>query len=390
MKATSIDERIAKIRMGDIIVKTKKGADVKVEQTRHEFLFGTAITNQLAKKDKNPMSEKDRKIFLKILSENFNYAVHENSLKWYDCEKKQNAVDYSVADEIWEICNKLNIPMRGHCIFWEKEEYVQDWLKKLTNDQLRSAVARRAIGVTKHFKGRINEFDLNNEMIQGEFYTHRFGFGIINEMAYMAKYGNPDVNLFVNDYGILVERGYNAPAYITQIKNLLANGVPIGGIGCQGHFIASRKNESTGMAATSPDHVQRTLDRLAEFNLPIKITECLFMADNDKGMAEEMQTYFPIFFAHPSIEAIIMWGFWAEGHWIPHTAMWKKDWTPTAQVKAYRDLVFNKWWTKTSGKADKNGTFKTRAFYGDYTITSNGKTKKVKLSKKDKSIVVSL
>ena len=388
MKTKSINERIAEIRMGDIIVKTKKGADVKVEQKRHEFLFGTAITNHLATKHENAMSEKDRKIFIKILSENFNYAVHENSLKWYDCEKKQNVVDYSVADEIWEICHKLNIPMRGHCIFWEKEELVQEWLRKLPNPELRSAIARRAIGVTKHFKGRISEFDLNNEMIQGEFYTHRFGFGIINEMAYMAKFGNPDVNLFVNDYGILVERGYNTDAYITQIKNLLANGVPIGGIGCQGHFIASRKNESTGMAATSPEHVQETLDELAKFNLPIKITECLFMADNDKGMAEEMHTYFPILFAHPNVEAILMWGFWEEGHWIPHSAMWKKDWTPTAQVEAYQDLVFKKWWTKTSGKADNSGTYKTRAFYGDYLITSNGKTQKVTLSKKDGSLIV--
>jgi GH35 family endo-1,4-beta-xylanase len=388
MEIRTINERIVKIRMGDIIVKTQKGADVKIEQKRHEFLFGTAITSHLATKDENPMSPKDREMFIKILTENFNYAVHENALKWYACEKKQNVVDYSVADEIWQICHDHNIPMRGHCIFWEKEKLVQDWIKKLNNDELRAAIGRRAIGVTSHFKGRISEFDLNNEMIQGEFYIHRLGFGIINEMAYMAKYGNPDVTLFVNDYGILVEGGYNADTYITQIKNLLANGIPIGGIGCQGHFITSHKNDSSGMAATTPEHVQKTLDELAKFNLPIKITECLFTADTEEGKAEELQTFFPIFFAHPKIEAILMWGFWEEGHWMPHTAMWKKDWTPTPQAEAYRDLVFNKWWTNVSGKANSSGIFKTRAFYGDYIIETNGETKKVKLSKKDKAIQV--
>jgi endo-1,4-beta-xylanase len=99
--------------------------------------------------------------------------------------------------------------------------------------------------------------------------------------------------------------------------------------------------------------------------------------------------FFPICFAHPNVEAILMWGFWEVGHWQPHTAMWKKDWTPTPQALAYRDLVFNKWWTQTSGKADTDGTFKARAFYGDYIITSNGKTRKVTLSKKDKSTQVS-
>jgi hypothetical protein len=55
-----IDARIAEIRMGDITVKTKPGADVNVQQVRHEFLFGTAITNHLATKDTNPMLPKDR------------------------------------------------------------------------------------------------------------------------------------------------------------------------------------------------------------------------------------------------------------------------------------------------------------------------------------------
>ncbi len=386
----AIDARIAEIRMGDIIVKTKPGADVNVQQVRHGFLFGTAITNNLAENSENPMPAKDRKMFLKILSENFNYAVHENALKWYDCEKKQGAVDYNVADRIWEICNSLNIPMRGHCIFWEKEEYVMQWLKELNNDQLRAAVNRRATGVTKHFKGRISEFDLNNEMVNGYFFRGRLGPGIVNEMAYMAKSGNPDITLFVNDYGILVEGGFNTEPYIIQIQNLLDANVPIGGIGCQGHFFSSRETDSSGRAATSPEFVQKTLDRLSKFNLPIKITETLFEADNDKGRGIEMRKYLPVLFAYPKIDAILMWGFWEEGHWMPQCAMWKKDWTPTPQAIAWRDLIYNKWWTKTSGQAAKNGTFKTRAFYGDYEITSNGKTKKVTLSKKDKSIQVNL
>ncbi len=99
---SAINTRIAEIRMGDIIVKTKPGAEVKIQQVRHEFLFGTAIPNQLVENDENAMSPEDRKMFLKILAENFNYAVHENALKWYNCEKEYNIVDYSKADRIWK------------------------------------------------------------------------------------------------------------------------------------------------------------------------------------------------------------------------------------------------------------------------------------------------
>jgi hypothetical protein len=44
----AINARIAAYRMGDIIIETKPDAEIKIEQIRHEFLFGTAIPNSLA------------------------------------------------------------------------------------------------------------------------------------------------------------------------------------------------------------------------------------------------------------------------------------------------------------------------------------------------------
>jgi len=379
---SAIQERIGQLRMGKLAVQTKPGADVEVRQVRHEFLFGTAVTNALAEQASDAMAAVDRKLFLKILGENFNCAVHENALKWYDCEKQDGVVDYSVADRIWELCQELNIPMRGHCIFWEKDKYVMPWLRQLDNDRLRLAIKRRAIGVTEHFKGRIREFDLNNEMINGEFFRRRLGYGIVNEMAWMAKTGNPDIILCVNDYGILTDGGFNADSYIDQIQNLLDSGVPIGGIGCQGH--------SSVPMNMSAEHVQSTLDTLSEFHLPIKITECLFDVGDERTQAEEMRKIFPVYFAHPAIEAIVMWGFWAGSHWRPWSALWRTDWTPTPQGLAYRDLVFNQWWTQASGKADASGKFQLDAFFGDYEIRANGKTQKATLSKKDKSLQVTI
>ncbi|MCF7884990.1 MAG: endo-1,4-beta-xylanase [Candidatus Marinimicrobia bacterium] len=382
----AINSRIDKIRKGKIEVQTKPGTEVSVKQLQHEFKFGAAVANQVVKGTQDAMSKKDREKYLEILSENFNYAVHENALKWYDCEKKQDAVDYHTADQIWDLCEERDISMRGHCIFWAKDEFNLEWLKKLDNDQLRKEVKERALDVTRHFKGRISEFDLNNEMIHGNFFTRKLGYGVINEMAYMAKAGNPDITLYLNDYGILAGGGYNKSRYIQQIEQLLANGVPIDGIGCQAHFITSDENDSYGRAAASSRELQETLNELSELGLPIKITECLFTADTKALMGEELRRVFPIFFAHPNVEAIVMWGFWAGAHWVPRTAMWNKDWSPTPQVKAYQELVFNKWWTDTSGPADSDGIYSTDAFYGDYIITSNGQEKKVTLSKEDKVI----
>ncbi|MBN1819148.1 MAG: hypothetical protein JXR31_04125, partial [Prolixibacteraceae bacterium] len=128
--------------------------------------------------------------------------------------------------------------------------------------------------------------------------------------------------------------------------------------------------------------------QLAEFNLPIKITEALFAYEDEQVQVDELNKLLPIYFAHPNVEAFIMWGFWAGSHWQPHCAMWKEDWTPRPQVAAYRDLVFNKWWTQKEEKTNQNGELKTRAFYGDYKITCNGVTKTVKLSKEKGSAEV--
>jgi GH35 family endo-1,4-beta-xylanase len=253
------------------------------------------------------------------------------------------------------------------------------WLRDLDDDELHAAVVRRALDVTRHFKGRIGEFDLNNEMINGDFFRRRLGYGIVSEMAWLAKVGNPDAVLFVNDYGILTDNGFNARSYLEQIRKLLARGVPVGGIGCQGH------PGTEPVIPMSARHVQRWLDSLSQFGLPVKITEALFIAEDENKKAREFQRIFPIYFAHPCVEAILVWGFWEGDMWKPEAAMWKKDWTPNPIALAYRDLVFGKWWTNASGKADKNGEFKTRAFYGEYEIASGGVTKKVTIRRKDKS-----
>jgi GH35 family endo-1,4-beta-xylanase len=266
--------------------------------------------------------------------------------------------------------------MRGHTIYWEKEEFLQDWIKELDNDELRMAVRNRAASLINHYKGRIDEFDLNNEMIHGNFFRRRLGYGIVSEMAWMVKAYNPDAKLFVNDYGI-VDVGYNAGPYAIQIEDLLKNGVPIEGIGIQAH------RSIPGEIQNTPYMVQRNLDRFNKFDLPIKITEALFVYDTDEQRAAELNKLFPIYFAHPKVEAILMWGIWEKDHWIPHSAMWKSDFTPTKQAQAYRELVFGDWWTDTEATADEKGVVNARAFYGDYIVTVGRRSKSVTLSKAD-------
>ena len=74
-------------------------------------------------------------------------------------------------------------------------------------------------------------------------------------------------------------------------------------------------------------------------------------------------------FAHPSVNGILMWGFWEGSHWRPQSALWKRDWTPTKAAIAYRDLVYNKWWTRYQGQTDQEGFCEVQVFFGQHKIT---------------------
>jgi len=359
--------------MGELTIKTQPGAEVKVEQLTHEFWFGTAISNSVVPgASRRRMSERDRKKYLEVLAANFNSAVHENALKWHHCEPAATGgFDYSLAEEIYEWCAANEIPMRGHCIFWATDRHVQDWVKQLDNDTLRQVVKRRAQDITSRFRGRIEEFDLINELTFGNFYRRKLGEGIIKEMAQWAKEGNGRAVLYLNEQGSLASGGRNADKYVALIRKMLDQGVPVGGIGCQGHFSQMVNREQ----------VQGTLDRLAQFGLPIKITEYDFDSPDEQVKAKHLEQFYEICFAHPAVEGVLMWGFWEGAHWRPRAALWKRDWSLTPAAKAYRDLVFNKWWTNTSTEADSNGACRIRAFYGKHRVESLGQEKVIMLLK---------
>jgi len=75
-------------------------------------------------------------------------------------------------------------------------------------------------------------------------------------------------------------------------------------------------------------------------------------------------------FSHPKVDGFIMWGFWEGAHWRANEggAMIRRDWTARPTVKAYRDLVFKKWWTNETANSDSNGMAKFRPFFGTHKI----------------------
>jgi GH35 family endo-1,4-beta-xylanase len=380
----SMQETIEQLRMGTLTIRTRPGAKIRVSQKRHEFWFGAAISSGIFS---SRASQEDREAYTRTFEENFNSGVFENALKWHSMERQQGEINYAVIDNILEWTEKRSIPVRGHCIFWGIEGRVQDWLKELDDDALRQAVENHGRKLAKRYKGRIPEYDLNNEMIHGNYYEKRLGPGITADMARWVKESDPDTVLYLNDYDVLT--GNRLQDYVAHIRGFLDQKVPIGGIGVQGHLHGDDFD---------PEQLKHALDTLAQFGLPIRITEFNFPGqrskyrknrgikltpDDEAKKAEAIKEYFRICFAHPAVEGILFWGFWEGANWIPQSSLWKRDWTPTPAAEVYRELVFNEWWTKWEGTADDKGMCEISAFYGQHKIIVDGQEFTVKFGKAD-------
>ena len=384
-----INESIAKHRKGELIIKAKRGDKVTVEQLSHEFWFGCAISNSLAG---SSMSENDIRQYKEKFLENFNSAVTENAVKWGNMERRKGEVNYAVIDGILKWTEENHIPLRGHNLFWGIPQFIQPWVKELDDVELRQTLQNRAETVTRHYKGRFAEYDLNNEMIHGNYYEDRLGPEITKLMAQWAHTGDPDAKLWLNDYDILT--GNRLSDYMTQIRTLLKQGVPIAGIGVQGHLHSETFDRN---------QLMRALDSLAVFKLPVRITEFNMPGQRSRYYTEkifkmtpqeeelnarEIVDYYKICFSHPAVEGILMWGFWEGANWIPVSSLYRRDWTPAPAAEAYQNLIFKEWWTKESGSAGRKGIFSASAFFGKYKVTVNGISKEVELTKEKGKVIV--
>ena len=388
--AGDISKAIQQHRMGTLVIETKPGSRVKVEQLRHEFWFGAAISSSAFSGRYN--SEVQRK-YKEVFLANFNAAVTENALKWLSMERNQGRVDYKVVDAILEWTSEHGIPLRGHCVFWGIPNRVQNWLKQMDDEQLREALKSRAVTIARRYRGRFAEYDLNNEMIHGNYYAERLGPGITKQMAEWFKQEDPQATLFVNDYDVLT--GKRLDGYIAHIRGLLQEGVSIGGIGVQGHLHGESFN---------PDALRGALDKLAKIGLPICITEfnipgqrsrfhqsrnLKLTPDEERAKAKAITDYYRICFANPAVRGILMWGFWEGANWIPQSSLYRRDWSPTPAADAYHELIFKQWWTKWKGEANTNGKCRVQAFYGKHRVTADGQEKIVDLNKTAGKAVVS-
>src|SRR5216684_587230 len=189
-----------------------------------------------------------------IAAEQFSVVTPGNEMKWQVVEPTEGTYDWSGGDRLVAFAEANRQLVRGHTLLWHKH----------------------IVDEVTHFKGKIWQWDVANEFFTdsnpstinpNDFWVSHLGPGIIADAFRWAHEADRHALLFYNDYNIAGEDGTNAKsdAAYAWLKQMLAEGVPINGVGDQGHL-----DTQYGFS-----HAQMTQDlqRFASLGLKVAITE---------------------------------------------------------------------------------------------------------------------
>lgn len=371
---TAADERIERLRKGDLVVRVKDaagqsvaGAEVEIEMTRHAFPFGTAVAIDGVTGD----APDDHK-FREVLKDNFNYVVFENAMKWNNHGiGTPERIDQALA---WFEVNGLRA--RGHVLVWPAWRYLPEEAESLATNPaaLRELVNRRVTETAALYRGRLTDWDVINETVANTDLMDVLGYEEMTEWFRLAQKADPEAGRYLNDYAILTggarDTGHQ-DRYFEILQGLIDQGAPITGIGMQGHF---------GANVTGPERLLEILDRFAQFGLPIRVTEFDMDTRDEALQGDYMRDFVTAMFSHPAVDGVLVWGFWANRHWRGRAAMFRADWSPRPQADSWRELIYDRWWTRETGRSGDDGAASFRGFKGDYdvVVTHAGKTTRTK------------
>jgi endo-1,4-beta-xylanase len=175
-----------------------------------------------------------------LVAYHYNTATTENELKWYHLQPEPGPYRFEDADAFVEFCEKNNLYPVGHTLIWDLR--TPDWVfKDVTRDQLIERMRTHIHTVVGRYKGRIKTWDVVNEAIdrKGQPHKHSPWQRIIGPefiaMAFkFAHEADPDAKLYYNDNNLQLPRKRDAT--VKLVNELKAAGVPIHGIGDQGHY----------------------------------------------------------------------------------------------------------------------------------------------------------
>ena len=297
-----------------------------------DLKIGTAVWGQ---RDLLDYDRKHPTEFQSILAAEFNSITPENDMKWAEIHPEPDVYDFSGADAIVAFAQANNMEVRGHTLLWHSQnpEWVTEAAATWTCDEARAVLEDHITTVVGRYAGQIYEWDVANEIFQDDWdaggvrlRTEANPFlaacsedpvALIGDAFRWADAADPDALLFLNDYNA---EGINnkTNAYYALVQELLADGVPIDGMGSQGHL---------SLQYGFDDTIQENFERFAALGLKVAVTEAdvrMPLGEDGEPTAEQIALQAERYDAMlqaclnvPACTSFTVWGFDDGRSWVP-------------------------------------------------------------------------
>ena len=201
-----------------------------------DVIFGTAVTSER-------LDEPD---FSATLVDTFNSVTPEWELKWDAVQPSPDEWDFGPVDEIVEFAEANDLQVKGHALIWEQDliDSTPEWVLQIDDpDELRQVITDHITTVMDRYEDSIDRWDVVNEPLEtlgDELYDNHFrqvlGDGYVAEMFAIAEAAAPGESLWLNEAAVEFQPA-KAAALVALTRDLVDAGVPIDGVGIQGHLV---------------------------------------------------------------------------------------------------------------------------------------------------------
>lgn len=230
-----------------------------------------------------------------IIKKDFNSITAENDMKPQPTEPAYGQFNWENADKIANFCRSNGIKLRGHCLIWHNQ--IGQWMYQdekgnlVSKEKLFENMKHHITAIMQRYKDVVYAWDVVNEAISdGGWQGRRPAMGekpspyrnsplyqiagdeFIKKAFIYAREADPDVLLFYNDYNA-ADPGKRDRIY-NMVKSMKEEGVPIDGIGMQGHY---------NVYGPSIEDVDAALTKYSTIVKHIHITELDIRANEEMG-----------------------------------------------------------------------------------------------------------
>ncbi|GAB2704080.1 endo-1,4-beta-xylanase [Aliiglaciecola aliphaticivorans] len=206
-----------------------------------------------------------------IVNQHFNTLTAENDMKWESIQPTLNSFTFEAADALVEYANATHKNIIGHTLVWHQQ--TPDWVfedefgQPASRELLLSRMKAHIFALAGRYKDDIKGWDVVNEAfnedgsLRDSKWSQIIGTDFIEKAFEYAHQAAPNAKLYYNDYNL-----YKAPkmdSVIALAKRLKGKGIPIDGIGEQGHYGLEPPLEQ----------LEISIKKVADAGLTIMITE---------------------------------------------------------------------------------------------------------------------